>query len=57
MSLSEIASALYVSRNTVKTHARNVYRKLGASTRGEAVSIAREMQLLRRGALKDEGRG
>ena len=35
LSLSEIASELYVSRNTVKTHAQAIYRKLGASTRSE----------------------
>lgn len=31
---------LYVSPNTVKTHARAVYRKLDASSRGEAVAHA-----------------
>jgi LuxR family maltose regulon positive regulatory protein len=37
----EIAERLYVSSNTVKTHARAIYRKLGASSRGEAVDRAR----------------
>jgi LuxR family maltose regulon positive regulatory protein len=45
-SLREIAAELYVSRNTVKTHVRSVYRKLDASTRGEAVARARERGLL-----------
>jgi LuxR family maltose regulon positive regulatory protein len=46
LSLREIAERLYVSANTVKTHARSVYRKLGASSRGEAVARAREAGLL-----------
>jgi DNA-binding CsgD family transcriptional regulator len=35
---SEIARRLVVSTGTVKTHARNILRKLGASTRAEAVA-------------------
>ncbi|HEX2112483.1 MAG TPA: LuxR C-terminal-related transcriptional regulator [Gaiellaceae bacterium] len=45
-SLREIASALYVSANTVKTHTRSIYRKLSASSREEAVARARELRLL-----------
>ena len=45
-SLREIGSSLYVSHNTVKTHTRGIYRKLDASTRGEAVARARELGLL-----------
>jgi len=41
-----VAEQLYVSANTVKTHARAVYRKLDASSRGEAVLRAREAGLL-----------
>jgi LuxR family maltose regulon positive regulatory protein len=48
LSFPEIASRLYVSANTVKTHARAVYRKLDASSRGEAVLRAREAGLLDR---------
>ena len=42
----EIADHLYVSLNTVRTHALRLRRKLGASTRGEAVARARERGLL-----------
>jgi LuxR family maltose regulon positive regulatory protein len=41
LSLREIASELYVSYDTVKTHTRHIYRKLGVSTRREAVARAR----------------
>ena len=43
---SEIASELYVSVNTVKTHQRAVYRKLDAKNRRDAVRRARTLQLL-----------
>jgi LuxR family maltose regulon positive regulatory protein len=46
LSFPAIASRLYVSPNTVKTHARAVYRKLDASSRGEAVAHASEAGLL-----------
>jgi LuxR family transcriptional regulator, maltose regulon positive regulatory protein len=42
----EIASALSVSTSTVKTHMRNVYAKLGAHSRAEAVQRARTLSLL-----------
>jgi LuxR family maltose regulon positive regulatory protein len=35
-----------VSRNTVKTHSKNLYRKLGATGRREAVARGRELGLL-----------
>ena len=41
LSFREIAARLFVSQNTVKTHARGIYRKLGVSARGEAVALAR----------------
>ena len=41
LSFREIAERLYVSPNTVKTHARGIYRKLGVSSRGHAVDRAR----------------
>ncbi len=43
LSIAEIAERLYVSRNTAKSHAAAVYRKLGVSSRSEAVTIAREV--------------
>lgn len=45
-SLEEIGEHLYVSRNTVKTHTLSIYRKLGVSSRGEAVARARELDLI-----------
>ena len=48
LSFPEIAGELYVSRNTVKTHVRAVYRKLMASSRSEAVQNARAAGLLDR---------
>jgi LuxR family transcriptional regulator, maltose regulon positive regulatory protein len=46
MTLAEIASELYLSRNTVKTHAQAVYRKLGASSRSDAVRIGRRRSFI-----------
>jgi DNA-binding NarL/FixJ family response regulator len=42
----QIAAELYLSANTVKTHLRHLYRKLGAHTRQEAVQHARATGLL-----------
>ncbi len=42
----EIARELYVSINTVNTHIRNIYTKLGARDRSSAVQHARELRLL-----------
>ncbi|HEV2415817.1 MAG TPA: LuxR C-terminal-related transcriptional regulator, partial [Candidatus Dormibacteraeota bacterium] len=42
----EIARALYVSINTVNTHLRSIYSKLGAHDRSSAVQRARELRLL-----------
>jgi LuxR family transcriptional regulator, maltose regulon positive regulatory protein len=46
LSFSEIASAIVVSANTVKTQAQGVYRKLGVSSRREAVEAARKLGLI-----------
>lgn len=42
----EIANELYISITTVKTHVRNILLKLEAKNRSEAVSIAREKQII-----------
>jgi len=42
LSVSDIARELYLSVNTVKTHRRAIYRKLGVSSRQEAIERARE---------------
>jgi LuxR family maltose regulon positive regulatory protein len=46
LSFREIADDLFVSANTVKTQARSIYRKLGVSSRAEAVDCARAAGLL-----------
>jgi LuxR family transcriptional regulator, maltose regulon positive regulatory protein len=46
LSRREIGERLYVSLNTVKTHQRAIYRKLGVQHRGAAVGRARELGLL-----------
>jgi len=45
LSRREIGQRLYVSLNTVKTHQRAVYRKLGVESRSAAVTRARELGL------------
>jgi DNA-binding NarL/FixJ family response regulator len=46
LSLGEIASELYLSPNTVKTHTSALYRKLGARSRSEAVKIGRQRRVI-----------
>ncbi len=41
LTLSEIGSELFLSRNTVKTHVWRLYRRLAVRTRAEAVAVAR----------------
>ncbi len=45
LSQREIGRELYLSLNTVKTHSRRIFRKLGVSTRDEAVARGREIGL------------
>jgi len=52
LSRPEIASELSVSVNTVNTHVRNIYAKLGASDRSSAVQRARELRLLSAGLTR-----
>jgi LuxR family transcriptional regulator, maltose regulon positive regulatory protein len=42
----EIAHTMFVSVNTVKTHLRGIYRKLGVSHRRDAITVARQRGLL-----------
>ena len=46
LTLLEIGERLHLSRNTVKTQAISIYRKLGVSSRSEAVQRVRELGLL-----------
>ena len=46
LSFREIGERLYISQNTVKTQAISVYRKVGVSSRSEAVLRLREIGLL-----------
>jgi LuxR family maltose regulon positive regulatory protein len=46
LSNQEIAGELFVSVNTVKTHLKSIYRKLGVNDRREAVRLARELRLV-----------
>jgi LuxR family maltose regulon positive regulatory protein len=46
LSQREIAAELHLSLNTIKTHARNIYRKLGVAERAQAVARARELSLI-----------
>ncbi|MGY1726992.1 LuxR C-terminal-related transcriptional regulator [Geodermatophilus sp. SYSU D01062] len=46
LSQRELASSLFVSPNTMKTHLRAIYRKLGVDSRDEAVLRARSLGLL-----------
>ena len=42
----QMAAGLYVSHNTVKSHLRSIYQKLGVSSRSEAIERAVELRLL-----------
>ncbi len=42
----QIAAAFDISRNTVKTHLRSIYQKLGVASRSEAIERAVELHLL-----------
>ena len=46
LAFPEIASRLFISRNTVKTEAVSIYRKLGAYSRSQAVERAVEVGLI-----------
>ena len=46
LSLRDIGSELFVSRNTAKTHVARVYRKLGVTSRTAAIARARQLDLI-----------
>jgi DNA-binding NarL/FixJ family response regulator len=47
MTSSQIATELFISENTVKTHVRHILEKLEASNRAEAVSKAIQLGIIR----------
>ena len=52
MTNQEIAEALFLSINTIKTHLSSVYRKLGVANRRQAIAQGRRLDLLLRRALR-----
>ena len=46
LSFPEIAAEMFLSRTTIKSQAMSIYRKLGASSRSQAVARSRELGLL-----------
>jgi LuxR family maltose regulon positive regulatory protein len=54
-SLREVAKTLFLSLNTVKTHRRTIYRKLGATTREQALERAAELGITAPEAAKSPG--
>ena len=46
LSLREIGHELYLSQNTIKTHTRAIYRKLGVSSRRDAIARAQDSGIL-----------
>jgi DNA-binding CsgD family transcriptional regulator len=45
-SYGDIARALFVTENTVKTHLTSIYRKLGVDRRADALQVARDLNLV-----------
>jgi ATP/maltotriose-dependent transcriptional regulator MalT len=56
-SYMQMAATLYISHNTVKSHLRSIYQKLGVSSRSEAIERSVDLRLLRdQSAWKHERR-
>ena len=55
LTFAEIGQRLHISRNTVKTEAISVYRKLGASNRSEAIERATGAGLIDEGGSRGLG--
>jgi DNA-binding NarL/FixJ family response regulator len=51
-SIEDIAGELYLSPHTVRTHIKNILRKLGARTRAHAVALAISGGLIDRSRLR-----
>ncbi len=54
LSERDIGRELYVSHNTVHSHVRSIYRKLGVSSRAHALERTRELRLLARARTRQE---
>ena len=54
LSERDIGRELYVSHNTVHSHVRSIYRKLGVSSRAHALERTRELRLLARAGTRQE---
>jgi LuxR family maltose regulon positive regulatory protein len=46
LNYAQIGDELYVSINTVKSNVKSIYRKLGVTSRYEAVIVARDLGLI-----------
>ena len=44
--IAQIAASLHISQNTIKTHLKNLYRKMDVDSREGAVTRGRELSLL-----------
>ena len=52
LSERDIGRELYVSHNTVHSHVRSIYRKLGVSSRARALERTRELRILGRAGTR-----